>query len=384
MHFEATYEKRSSRSRSRSPLRSSLKRSASFSSGAPSPAPLGGYMAPAPPPPAPAPWVHGATRITYPALAYPSAPAPPYSNTAVATYNPTSAYKIPGAYPDPSPARGTSSSYILNTKTTETNYEYKPTFHPAPPSPRPLENPEVKAAIAHEQNLRMLSEQSHQETIRRQILEIEIAKTAVQRDKVRQEEEASRRMQRLYMLSQQQQQQQMILRAAEEAHYKYHPTHQHGRSRSTHSRSRSRVRSRSRSRSRDIEIEYDEQRRSTHTCGRCHHKGHYSKECHNHHHATHHRSSSMLLLEGGPRSSAPALLGPGCSRGRRSRRGSTVCSSDDEHAVDSDSDSGWWSDGYEGSRDVRRVVPSDEGVLVMYAAGGGPATRKSSIRHVVG
>jgi len=330
-------------------------------------------MAPSPPPalavaPAPAPWVHGATRITYPTQAYPSEPS--YTNTAIATYSsrPTSTYKVPGAYPDPPLP---SSSYIFNT--TETKYEYKPTYRP-PQSPRPLENPEVRAAIAHEQNLRKLSEQSHQETLKRQLLEIEITKASAQKERVRQEENARDRMQRLYMLSQQQQQQQMMFMAAEEAHHKYHSSHHHhGRSRSTHStRSRSRVRSRSRSR----EIEYDEHRRSIHTCGRCHHKGHYSKECHHNHHVTHHRSNSTLLLEGGPRSSAPALLGPGSSRGRRSRRGSTV-GSDDDYAVESEED--WWSDEYEG-----RTVPSDSGVLVMYAPGGGPATRRSSIRHVVG
>lgn len=370
MHFEASYEKRSSRTRSRSPLRPSLRRPASFSSYGPNTVPLGGYVAPAP---APAPWVHSETRITYPSIGY--TPSSSYTNTAVATYNPTSTYKIPGAYPDP--ITGPSSSYIFqNTKTTETKYEYKPTYIPRPPSPRPLENPEVKAAIAHEQNLRMLSEQSHQETLKRQILEMEIAKTAVQRDKVRQEQEANSRMQRLYMLSQQQQQQQqhqMVLRdaarAAEQAHHRYHSSLYHGRSRSAHSRSRSRARSSSRS----MVIEYDEHRRSTHVCGRCHHKGHYSKECR--HHTTH---RTTLLLENGPRSSAPALLGPGSSRGR-SRRGSTVCSSEDEYALDSEEDEGWWSDGRE-----TISVPTDSGLLVAYTPGGGPASRRSSFRHVVG
>jgi len=372
MHFEASYEKRSSRSRSHSPLRPSLKRSASFSYSH-NTVPLGGYVAPAPAP-APAPWVHNPVRITYPSIGY--APSSSYTNTAVTTYNPTGTYKVPGAYPDS--IAGPSSSYIFqNTKTTEAKYEYKPTYSPRPPSPPPLENPEVKAAIAHEQNLRMLSEQSHQETLKRQILEMEIAKTAVQRDKVRQEQEANSRMQRLYMLSQQQQQHQMVLRdaarAAEEAHHRYHSSLHHGRSRSAHSRSRSRARSVSRS----TEIEYDEHRRSTHVCGRCHHKGHYSKECR--HHTIAHRTT--LLLENGPRSSAPALLGPGSSRGR-SRRGSTVCSSEDEYALGSEEeDEGWWSDERE---TVSVSVPTDSGLLVAYAPGGGPASRRSSFRHVVG
>lgn len=90
----------------------------------------------------------------------------------------------------------------------------------------------------------------------------------------------------------------------------------------------------------------------------------------------------MLMIESGPRSSAPALLGPP-SRGRRSRRGS-VCSRDsEEYAVFESEDEGWLSDGY-GQREVARVVPADSGVLVMYAPGGGPATRRSSVRHVVG
>lgn len=53
---------------------------------------------------------------------------------------------------------------------------------------------------------------------------------------------------------------------------------------------------------------------------------------------------------------------------------------DDES--DEEEGEGWWSDGYD-ERPRGRGVPSDKGVLVMYTPGGGPASRRSSVRHVV-
>jgi len=358
MHFEAAYEKRSSRSKSRSPLRSSLKRSRSFSVYNPSTAPLGGYSnalalvpAPAPalvPAPAPAPvaapWIHG-TRIAYPA---PTPAYPTYSDQqhrVSVTYN--HSYNVPGGYPTENPS-------YTHKPAIEIKTEYKPTYRPPPPPSDPLNNPEVQKAIEHERDLRLLSEQNHQETIRRQLLALEIEKTTAQRNKLQAEEESRQRMHNLYMLSQQQQQMQLMA---------YHH-HHHQRSRSTHHRSRSRSRAR--------DIEFDERRRALHVCGGCGHRGHYSVECKSH-------STTHLLLDG-PRSSAPALL-PAPSRGRRSRRGS-VASSDEEDfvAVYSDED----DDEYSSEWRKGVTVPSDSGVLVMYAPGGGPASRRSSVRHVVG
>lgn len=47
------------------------------------------------------------------------------------------------------------------------------------------------------------------------------------------------------------------------------------------------------------------------------------------------------------------------------------------------SDGGYYTEGGDG-RVGGRLVAADSGVLVMYAPGGGPASRRSSVRHVVG
>ena len=350
MHFGASYEKRTSRSKSRSPLRPSLKHSRSFSAYPSTTAPLGWAPAPAP---APAPWVHGATRITYPHV-YPAYPNTTDTRVAVATYKPS--YAVPGAYPATPPTKHRfsetlepKSGYTVSTST----YTYQ---RPA----EPLENPEVKAAIEHEQRLRMLSEKSHQETLKQQMLGMEIERVRLQRLKAQTEEASRQRMQRLYLLSQQEQFMAAQAHAHAQARRRAHTRH---RSRSRHHRSRSRSSAPS--------IEHDEHRRSAHTHCRCgHHRGHYSSECRS-------CSHGHLLLDG-PRSSAPALL-PAPSRGRRSRRGSVAGSDEDDYAVYSDDEErGWYSDGNDG-----RSIPADNGVLVMYGPGGGPASRRSSMRHVV-
>lgn len=351
MHYEASFEKRTSRSKSRSPLRSSLKRSRSFSSYPSTSAPLGQAYPPAP-------WVHRATRITYPPHAYPSYPSATDSRVAVATYKPS--YAVPGAYPTTPPH-----AHAHAHRFSEPKSEYtvsKSTYTYQRPE-EPLENPEVKAAIEHEQKLRMLSEKSHQETLKQQMLGMEIERVQLQRLKAQSEEASRQRMQRLYLLSQQEQ---MAAQAHAYAHAR-HRAHSRHRSRSRHHRSRSRSSARS--------IEYDEHRRSMHTHCRCgHHRSHYSGECRT-------CSHGHLLLDG-PRSSAPALL-PAPSRGRRSRRGSVASSDEEDYAVYSDDEErAWYSDGNEALA-VGRPVPADKGVLVMYGPGGGPASRRSSMRHVV-
>ena len=345
MHIEALYTKRS---KSRSPLRSSLKRSRSFSAAS---APSGWAYHPAP-------WVQGATRITYPPHAYPAHPSTPDSRVALATYKPS--YAVPGAYPT-TPPSGPKFSGALGPRS---GYAVSPSTYTYQRPAEPLENPEVKAAIEHEQKLRMLSEKSHQETLKQQMLGMEIERVQLQQLKAQSEEASRQRMQRLYLLSQQEQL--MAAQAQAYAHGRRH-AHSRHRSRSRHHRSRSRSSARS--------VEYDGHRRSVHTHCRCGHpRGHYSGECRS-------CSHGHLLLDG-PRSSAPALLPPP-PRGRRSRRGSVAGSDEDDYAVYSDDeDRGWYSDGNEALA-VGRSVPADKGVLVMYGPGGGPASRRSSMRHVV-
>ncbi|KAI5780219.1 hypothetical protein DFH27DRAFT_584252 [Peziza echinospora] len=375
MHFEASVERHHQKrpSRSRSPLRSSLKRSSSYGAFPPSRSFAAGYsssstaLAPAPAP-APAPWVRGTASAYHgsyaPQPSYPQYPPAPPRSHRHGHHNyppqPPHNYHVPGAYPN-------APSYLFQTPPAAAP-DAPPAladYYPRPPSPKvaPLDDPEVQSVIEHERDMRLYSEQRHQETLKQQILDMEITKLAAQREAAREEAAARQRMHNLFMYSQQRAHEQERIIHEQDAIIR--------RARSG-SRKRSRSRGREEQRAAIRQYHHDEAKRATHICGRCTRRGHYSAEC-------------------GGALPGHLLEAPQQARSRRgSRAGSVYSYTEDERytEVEYDDEEGWYSEDEELYAEERRgrrsrSVPADQGVLVVYAPGGGAGTVRSSVRHVV-
>ena len=216
--------------------------------------------------------------------------------------------------------------------------------------------------LEHERDMRLYSEQRHQETLKQQILDMEITKLAAQREVAREEAAARQRMHNLFVYSQHRAHEQDRIIQEQDAIIR--------RARSS-SRKRSRSRGREEQRAAIRQYQHDEAKRATHICGRCTRRGHYSAECNG--------ALPGHLLEAPP------------ARSRRgSRAGSVFSYTEDERytEVDYEEEEGWYSEDEEAYAEERRgrrsrSVPGDQGVLVVYTPGGGAGTVRSSVRHVV-
>lgn len=219
---------------------------------------------------------------------------------------------------------------------------------------------DVKKNIEHERTLRMYAEQRHQETIKQQLLELEIAKSKHELEQRTMEDEARARIHDVCMLSlaEQAQQQAMQIYQPPPAVVSHHHHHHSSPPRfSSHHEER-------------------RYRRDHHICSRCGHRGHYSKYCR--------VAPPSRMLGPGP-SSAPVRGYLTAVGGGASTVGG-YSTDDDEWVVgheeyyDHEIDENGYPVAYDDDE------PRHNGVLVYYEGGAAPGTAapRSSVRHVIG
>ena len=236
----------------------------------------------------------------------------------------------------------------------------------------PLDDPSVRDKIAfeqqsaaHEKRMRELSEQRHEQVIKQQILGLKLQKVAAEHEKSLIEEEARLRMNNLYYLN---------------------------AMREGYAQGQESLRPHRRSRSHSVSGKpayHDEASRARHVCSRCHHRGHYSRECNAIPYPV--EARGRMTRRAGSRAGSRSRSRAGSRMG--SRAGSTYGDYEEDDEDWEYDEEVWYSEDdeehhYYYDERPRKVkgVPSDQGVLVVYTPGGGPGTvrYKSSVRTVIG